>query len=289
MSHALPVPKASAELLEWLLVTMRPMSRTRVKEQLRIGRILVNGQPVTRHDHQLQPGDRIEIAREPLAKRAEFELPIIYQDDSIVVIDKPPGLLSVATESEKEDTAFARLRAFLETQRLGRPFVVHRLDRETSGLLLFALCSTVREELQRKWSEVQKSYLAVIEGIPSPAEGKVEDYLIEGRDLRVRSCNNPGQEARKAITEYRVVVKREQFSLVEVLLRTGRKHQIRVHMSGLGCPVTGDIAYGARNNPAGRLGLHAWRLRLDHPVTGQVVELESPLPSVLQNVVGGNK
>ena len=153
----LPTPSADAELLEWLLATLRPMSRTRVKQVLRSGRVTVNGTSITSHEHPVRVGDQVSITREapesPEAKRRG--LVVAYEDESLVVIDKQPGLLTVATESEKTDTAFARLRALLAARRSGRPFVVHRLDRETSGLLLFALRPEIRDRLQANWGSVR--------------------------------------------------------------------------------------------------------------------------------------
>jgi 23S rRNA pseudouridine1911/1915/1917 synthase len=191
----------------------------------------------------------------------------------------------VATEGEKLDTAFARLNDHLRARRAGRPFVVHRLDRDTSGLLLFAKSPEVRDRLQAGWDAVEKTYLAVVEGAPEPAAGAVENFLTEGKDLRVRPTR-PGGRARRAVSRYRVAATRGRYSLVEVTLETGRKHQIRVHLAGLGCPVVGDAVYGTAADPAGRLGLHAWRLALDHPVGGRRVELRSPLPETLGRLVG---
>jgi 23S rRNA pseudouridine1911/1915/1917 synthase len=283
----LPPPTTDAPLLAWLLAALAPMNRTRVKQLLRSGRVNVNGRAVTRHDHPLRAGDRVSIARESAAVRAaEPGVAIVYEDAALIVIDKPAGLLSVATESEKLDTAFTRLRAHLAVRRAGRPFVVHRLDRETSGLLLFATSPAVRDQLQAAWNTVVKTYLAIVKGVPDPREGVVENFLIEGTDLRVRARTHASGHAKRAVTQYRVTAVRGRYSLVEVGLRTGRKHQIRVHMAGLGCPVAGDAVYGAESDPAGRLGLHAWRLAFDHPVTGERVELESAMPEVLQRVIG---
>lgn len=169
-TRKLPPPNAEAELLAWLLGTLRPMSRTRVKQILQSGRVIVNGVSVTRHDHPIRIGDQVGISPEtavpPIADRRGPV--IVFEDDSLVVIDKQPGLLTVATDSEKTDTAFARLRALLATRRLGRPYVVHRLDRETSGLLIFALRPDIRDRMQSSWDNVKKTYLAVVEGTPEP-------------------------------------------------------------------------------------------------------------------------
>ena len=285
----LPPPTAGAPLLAWLVDALRPTSRTRVKEWLRTGRVAVNGVPTTRHDHPLRPGDRVTIDHgKPAAGSAtlaDAEVAIVYEDDALIVLDKPAGLLTVATEAEKTDTTFARLKAHLSATRAGRPFVVHRLDRDTSGLLLFARSAAVRDQLQANWPAVAKTYLAVTEGTPRPAEGVVDNFVTEGRDLRVRA-GRAGPDAKRAVTRYRVLAERGRYALVEVTLETGRKHQIRVHLAGLGCPVAGDAVYGAATDPAGRLGLHAWRLAFAHPTTGRRVELESPLPRNLGRVVG---
>jgi 23S rRNA pseudouridine1911/1915/1917 synthase len=281
-ARELPPPTADAKLLDWLLAALAPMNRTRVKQLLRSGRVLVNGAPVTRHDHPLTPKDRVAVAQEAPQAAA---VAVVYEDAALVVIDKPAGLLTVATESEKTDTAFVRLRDHLAAKRAARPFVVHRLDRDTSGLLLFAKSPEVRDALQANWDAAAKTYLAVVEGSPNPAEGWVENYLTEGRDLRVRASHRPGGDAKRAATRYRVVATRGGYSLVEVTLETGRKHQIRVHLAGLGCPVAGDRVYGAKTDPAGRLCLHATRLAFDHPVTGERVETESPLAEAVARIV----
>ncbi|HEV3385945.1 MAG TPA: RluA family pseudouridine synthase [Gemmata sp.] len=287
----LPSPDSETSLLSWLIDVLEPMNRTRVKQLLRSGRVAVNNVATTRHDHPLHPDDHITVLREvPSSIRnrnsKRNEIALLFLDDAVVAIDKPPGLLTVATESEKLDTAFARLNAHLHTHKAGRPFVVHRLDRETSGLLLFARSAEIRDHFQAHWGLVKKTYLAVVEGQPKSPEGTIENFLLEGRNLRVRMCNKETANARRAVSRYRLIANRGNYSLVEVELETGRKHQIRVHMSGLGCPIIGDAAYGAATNPVGRLGLHAWRLAFDHPLTGKRIELESPFPEKLGRVVG---
>src|SRR3954451_22499585 len=166
--QSLPSPTADAQLLEWLLAQLAPMNRTRVKQLLRSGRVHVNGASVTRHDHPLRPGDTLTIARDAPAPSELAGIAIVYEDAHLIVIDKPAGLLTVATESEKTDTAFVRLAEHMAARNAGRPFVVHRLDRDTSGLLLFARSAEVRDELQANWEDVTKTYLAVVEGTPSP-------------------------------------------------------------------------------------------------------------------------
>lgn len=276
--HRLPPPTAPAPLLAWLVEALRPMSRTKVKGLLASGRVEVNGVPTTRFDRQLTPTDRVTIADRPT--RPSVPYPVVFADDVVIVIDKPAGLLTVATDAEKHATAFARLAAAGE-----RPVVVHRLDRDTSGLLLFARTQAVRDTLQANWDGATKAYLAVVEGVPRVREGVIDSFLAEGRDLRVRAGPPDRLGAKLAISRYRVVRERGGRALVEVSLVTGRKHQIRVHLAGLGCPVVGDRVYGATTDPAGRLGLHAWRLGFAHPTRGVRIELESPLSDKLQRLV----
>jgi 23S rRNA pseudouridine1911/1915/1917 synthase len=286
--RALP-PATESPLLSWLLAALKPMPRTRIKQLLKHGQISVNGKPTKKFDLLLQAGDRVTVGRakpEPVApvlKRAG--MPVIFSDDDLIVIDKPSGLLSVATDTEKAATAFSVLSECLAAQRRGRVFVVHRIDRDTSGLLMFARSEEVRDRLQATWEGVTKTYLAVVEGVPKPPEGVVQNYLTEGPDYRVRVSAMPGPEAKLAVTHYKVSKSNDRYSLVEVNLETGRKHQIRVHLSRLGCPIIGDKIYGATRSPAERLGLHAWRLEFAHPTTGRRIELESPLPDVLRSVV----
>lgn len=272
-------PDHAGPLLPFLLATLAPMNRTRVKQLLTHGRIHVNGKAITRHDHVVLPGDQITVDRSP--SRPTPLLPIVYEDESLVVIDKPDGLLTVATKSEKVVTAFR----LLETSMAARPAVVHRLDRETSGLLLFAKSQAIREQLQASWDRVEKTYLAVVAGTPNPPSGVIDNFLTEGKSLRVTASSVMKPGAKRAVSRFRVVKSGKNYSLVEVVIKTGRKHQIRVHLSGLGHPVIGDKVYGSTHNPARRLGLHAHRLAFDHPITGKRITVESPLPASLSRIV----
>jgi len=285
----LPAVTTDAPLLAWLLAALAPMSRTKVKELLARGGVSVNGTPITQFDHPLKPGDRVTAGKAAVrdTSLSAANIAVIHEDESVIVVDKPAGLLTVATDAEKEDTAFARLSAHLTARDAGRPFTVHRLDRETSGLLLFARSAYTRDALQTGWQELTKTYLAVVQGRPPQAEGRVENFLAETKDFRVRVCADGEPDAKRAASKYRVLTANSRLSLIEVELVTGRKHQIRVHLETLGCPIIGDPLYGRAGNPAGRLGLHAARLVFPHPITGETVRLESPLPDALRKLVGG--
>jgi 23S rRNA pseudouridine1911/1915/1917 synthase len=283
----MPPVAEEAPLLAWLLKTLTPMNRTRVKQMLKHGGVAVNGRPVTRHDHPLKPGDTVTLLRNGAADRTleEADITVVYRDDALIAIDKPAGLLTVATETERIDTAFARLSTHLEARKLGRPFVVHRLDRDTSGLLLFARSHEARDTLQAQWERTTKFYLAVVKGELPAAEGVIENHLVEGNDYRVRVCAAGELGAKRAISRYRVVKTGQRRSLVEIELVTGRKHQIRVHLNDLGFPILGDPVYGQPMNPANRLALHAARIVVPHPVAGEMIQLQAPLPDELRKLV----
>jgi len=289
-------PPAEEPLLLWLVKALAPMKRTRVKQLLQHGRVLVNGAIVTRHDHPVAPSDTLamlpegalpptEFLAQAAGKTAKPPFHIVFSDDHLLVVEKPSGLLSVANGPHKTNTMFAKLLEWLDTQKAGRPHVVHRLDRETSGLMVFARTRQIADDLQENWDTVKKTYLAICEGHPRPAQGTVDNLIEEGRDLKVRVVDRPGPEVRRSITTYRTLSTHGNLSLVELGLETGRKHQIRVHLAHLGCPVTGDELYGATLNPCGRIALHACRLEFPHPATGRVLSFESPLPDPMRKMV----
>jgi 23S rRNA pseudouridine1911/1915/1917 synthase len=208
----------------------------------------------------------------------------VFEDDALIVLDKPAGLLTVGTNDDKTDTLFFRLNEYLRTHDAESPqraLVVHRLDRETSGLVLFAKGEEVQRRLQESWEKVEKVYRAIVEGEPDPKEGKITGYLTESSALQVFHNDYQTPGGRLAITHYRVLQTRGDYSLIEVRLQTGRKHQIRVHMEGLGCLVVGDRRYGSKVDPCGRLGLHACTLAFTHPLTGEALRFNSSLPAAL--------
>lgn len=287
-SRVLPAPTAETPLLLHLLAVLKPMNRTRVKQLLKFGSVTINGKPYTRHDHPVKPGDEIRVLTaipQPKANILEKAMiDIIYEDEAMIVVNKPAGLLTVATDHEKQLTLFAVLSAHAEETGCDRPYVVHRLDRDTSGVIVFARSPEVRDALQDDWESVNKLYLAVTEGTPTPTEGVIDTHLSETKDLRMRI--SPQQEgSKRAVTGYRVLREKEKRALLEVELRTGRKHQIRVHLASRGCPVVGDQVYGAKTNPINRLGLHAWKLGFIHPINGDQFEIAAECPKEFGKLV----
>lgn len=280
----------SEPLLAYLLGTMGLKRRT-IKNLLKFGAVAVNGSTVRQFDHLLAIGDRVLVSDVQTAiatGRLEYaRIQVVHEDAALIVVEKPAGLLTVATSAGETDTLFFRLNEFLRGRRATDPdraLIVHRLDRETSGLVLFAKTVQTQYELQTAWSAVEKIYQAVVIGRPEPESGTIRSYLTETSELQVFSNDHPTPGGRLAITNYRVLQTRGDFSLVEVRLDTGRKHQIRVHLAGLGCPVAGDRRYGAKLNPCRRLALHAKRLAFDHPSTGERIGLNSPLAAALHKL-----
>jgi 23S rRNA pseudouridine1911/1915/1917 synthase len=214
-------------------------------------------------------------------------LKIIHEDDSIIVVEKSAGLLTIASETEKVNTAYYRLNEFLRLRSSTsgeRIFIVHRLDRDTSGLLVFAKTEIVKRKLQENWSGVKKRYYVIVEGKPKKKDGEIESRLQETKSLKVYSDPH-SDDAKLSKTSYRIMKSGRDYSLLDVLLETGRKNQIRVHLSDIGHPVAGDKKYGAKTNPLKRLGLHAYLLLFKHPVSGELMRFKSKMPHKFGKVI----
>lgn len=274
-------PEEETTLLEFLLGAVKGKSRNAVKNLLTRRQVLVDGEVTTRHDAALKPGNVVTLLPPGDPAPAELPFPICYEDDYLLAVEKPAGLLSVASDREKEHTAWRMVSAAVRVKDpAARVYVVHRLDQDTSGLLLFAKSQELKERLQANWDSLvkERGYLAVVEGRPPEAEGVVRSWLKETKTHLVYSVDAPCKDGKEAITEYRLVKTNGAYSLLELYLQTGRKNQIRVHMKDLGCSVVGDKRYGGQKSPIGRLCLHAHRLVFTHPVTGQLVTLKSRKP-----------
>ena len=220
-------------------------------------------------------------------KPGDRELELVYEDDFILVVNKPSGMLTISTGRKEEQTAYRILTDYVRSRSGGRRgsqprvFIVHRLDRDTSGLLVLANNEEVKYALQDSWNDsvLERKYVALVEGTPSKAQGTVTSWLTEDPSTMKVFSSPFDNGGRKAVTHYRVRSSSGAYSLIEFELETGRKNQIRVHACVLGHPVAGDRKYGARTNPVGRLALHASTLVFRHPVTGKVFSFKSPAPN----------
>jgi 23S rRNA pseudouridine1911/1915/1917 synthase len=270
-----------AELLPFLLDHITNRGRNSVKSLLSRGQVSVNGKSVTKHNFPLQPGQIVAIDQEkPAAAKELIGLTIVHEDDDLIVIQKDAGLLSIATGEDNELTAYRQL---MEHVRLSNPksrvFVVHRLDRDTSGVMMFAKSERIQQLLQNTWKDTvkERSYVALVEGAVKKPEGTISSWLKETSTLKMYSSHHDG-DGLHAVTHYKLIQANRHFSLLEVKLETGRKNQIRVHMADIGHPIAGDKKYGAETKAVGRLGLHARVLSFVHPVSGELLTFESPIP-----------
>ena len=274
-------------LLPFLFETLKNESKTTVKSLLAHKQITVNDKPIRQFDTPLKPGDKVGIYFDEVRSVLTNPLlSILYEDESLIVIDKQSGLLSMATENDKEKTAYRILSQHVkQTNPRNCVFILHRLDRETSGIMMFAKNQQVQEQLQKNWDQaiLERKYVAVVEGQPKQTQGKIRSYIAENSTYLVHTTN--ASNGKLAITNYRVLKSNGQYSLIELELETGRKNQIRVHMQEMGCPVTGDKKYGAKSNPIRRLALHAFKLRFIHPVTHKEMSFETPIPKRFETAV----
>lgn len=269
---------APAKLLDFLYQALKGQSRTTVKSLLSHRQISINGKITSQFDAPLKPGDKVTVYFDKSQKPFSHPLlEIVYEEDSFLVVNKKSGLLTISTDKIKEETAYHLLNEYVKQKNPGKHiFIVHRLDRDTSGFLLFAKDQETQDFFQSNWNEIvsERKYIAVTEGCPPHQEGTVESFLSEDASCFMHSSSI----GKKATTHYKVLKSNGIYALIEVSLETGRKNQIRVHMHDLGCPISGDKKYGARTNPLRRLALHAYKLRFIHPVTHQEMLFESPVP-----------
>ena len=240
----------------------------------------MDGRPTSQFDTPLAPGQVVTILSVPAPKSGALPFPLLYEDEHLIVVNKPAKLLSVATDKEKTRTAYHIVTDYVKSQHIdNRVYVLHRLDRDTSGVLMFARDLETKELFQTKWNEIitRRGYRALVEGTPRPDRDTIRSYLVESRTHMIFS-GAPGPGAKEAVTNYQVLKSGGGYSLLDISIDTGRKNQIRVHMKELGCPIAGDKQYGAHTNPIGRLCLHANELSFLHPATGQPVTFTARTP-----------
>jgi 23S rRNA pseudouridine1911/1915/1917 synthase len=256
-------------------------SKTTIKQWITHGSVKVNGRLETNPATKVKPEDVVEYNRQKLKKvRHRSPFPLYCEDEFIVVAEKPAGLLTVGDRGTGGTSFYQQMLNYIKANSDGKEklYVVHRLDREVSGLLVFAKTEKVQEQMKEQWNKVIKRYYALVEGDPPKERDTIVSWLMEGGDQKVRSVREQ-EGAKKAVTRYRVMDRTAGFSLLEVELETGRKNQIRVHLSEMGCPVVGDRRYGADAKFVRRIRLHAFYLSFPHPATGELLEFKSKMPA----------
>lgn len=280
------VIKEENTLLPFLFQLLNEQSKSSVKALLARGQISVNGKLTAQFDTPLKPGDEVLVSYE--RGKVEFSNPllsIVWEDDELIVVNKKEGLLSVSSERVKERTAYHLLSDYVKkSDPANKIFVLHRLDRDTSGLMMFAKNMRMQKELQSNWNSAitARSYVAVVEGRPE----KDSDLLISNltENSRMQVYVTVEGEGKEAITRYRTLSSNGHYTLLELDLETGRKNQIRAQMQSIGNSIAGDDKYGAETDPAGRLMLHARRLFFIHPATGEEMRFETRIPTTFTSL-----
>jgi RluA family pseudouridine synthase len=278
------------ELLNYLFSVLRDQSKNNVKALLSKKFIAVNGLCVTQYNYMLYKGDIVQLSKEPFektnikTKKSEQRLPkldIVYEDDDFLVINKPSGLLSVESDKEKSDTAYKLVLEYMQKKdKFARVFQVHRIDKMTSGILMFTKSYELKEALMLNWNKLvlRREYIAIVEGILDNKKDKIVSYLKETSTHLMYDSKNPN-DGLKAITYYEVLKENKDYSLLKVNIDSGRKNQIRVVMESLGHPIIGDDKYNSHLDPLKRLGLHASMLELKHPLTNKIYSFKAKIPS----------
>lgn len=253
--------------------------RNDIKNLLKYRNVQVDGHIKTHYAYPLKEGQIVEIK----APQQELPFDILYEDKEMIVICKPCGLLSEQTQNENEKTAYHLVKNYLQKKK-ENIYLVHRLDQYTSGVLMFVKTQKLYELLTRDWNHYVKvrGYIAIVEGKMPHSKGTIENYLAESKTQNVYITSK--DKGKKAITHYKQIRFNKRYSMLEIRLDTGRKNQIRVHMSSLHHPIVGDTKYGATLNPLHRLGLHAHELMLIHPVTHKEMRFTAKTPDSFEKL-----
>ena len=277
-------------LLDFILRNNKDsISRNKLKNILTKGCISVNGKAITQYNYKLHIGDEICIQREKMTPYKNFysqSLKIIYEDNNIIIIDKACGVLSMQTAHHGYSIKTILDKYFRESHQNCNAHVVHRLDRDTSGLMIYAKNRDIQQLYEENWKQMvtDRKYIAVVEGIMEKDSGRIESFLKD--DKFFFTFSSPVDNGGKlAITNYKVLKHNNNYSLVEFKLDTGRKNQIRVHSDLIGHPIVGDTKYGKHNTEMPRLCLHAYKLHLYLPNTNKVIKFETPIPDYFLKLV----
>lgn len=268
------------ELFNYLRVNMSNKSKNNIKSLLKNECILVNNRIVTKYNYGVKTGDIIEINRN---KRIDSELDIIYEDNNIIVVNKPSKLLTISNKNEKENTLYRMVSDYLKKEKK-KVFVIHRLDYDTSGVIMFAKSKEVQELYQSRWNELAKirEYTAVVEGTTN-SKGHIESYLKQTKTLLVYSSKS--KDGYFAVTDYERLMYNDKYSMLRIHISTGRRNQIRCHMYDIKHPILGDSRYNSKDNPLGRLALHANKLVISDPISKKELTFVSEVPLEFYNLV----
>jgi 23S rRNA pseudouridine1911/1915/1917 synthase len=282
----------TASLFELLQDQLPDSPKQRIKNMLRHATLLVDGKPLANPSLEVKEGSKVEIRKGSAPQKEQRSpFPVHYEDKDLLIVEKPAGLLTVNQSKTPETSLYKEVFDWIKTKSGGkqRPYIVHRLDREVSGLLIFAKSEEVQELLKDNWPEVEKRYYALVHGAPDRREGTIHTWLQEDERQRVHVVQDETDGAKEAITHFREVEHYRNYSLLEIELETGRKNQIRVHLAHIGCPIAGDWRYGAPKAANRPIHLLAYQLRLPHPLSGKIIEVELKLPKDFLKLAEGKQ
>ncbi len=272
--------KEEKELLSYLIENLS-FSRNNAKNLLSHHLISIDGAPVSQFNFMLSKGDTLIISKKPIKRKKRSDLPIIFENDELIVINKPYGLLSVASDKEKSSTAYRMVMDYLqEKDKKARIYIVHRLDKETSGVLMFVKSEKLKDALTSKRNEIVKKrgYYAIVEGVLSKKEDKIINYLKMNSLNLMYATSSKDKGAYRCVTNYKVIKENEKYSLLDINLESGRKNQIRVAFGSMKHYVLGDDKYGEPENPLSRLALHAYELSFINPLDNKKYDFKCEMP-----------
>ncbi len=274
------VVKEKDKLYNYLRKNITYKSKNNIKTLLKSNSVLVNDKVVNNHDYILEVGDVISFGN---SDKRNPSLKIIYEDENIIVLDKPTKLLTISNRKEKENTLYRQVSDYLRKEGK-KVFIIHRLDYDTSGVIMFAKNQMIQKLYQDNWNKIAKirEYVTVVEGI-TESHGHIESYLKQNKSLQVYSSK--GKDGLFSVTDYEKIVNNSKYSLLKIYISTGRRNQIRCHMFDIGHPIIGDSRYGSNSNPLGRLALHATLLQIMDPLTKKVFNFKSDVPKDFMGLI----
>ena len=266
-------------LFDYLRNNIDGKSKNNIKSLLKNEVVFVNGKIVTKYNYVLCDGDVVEINK----KKANNNINIIYEDNDIIVIDKPSKILTISNKNEKVNTLYRMVSDYLKKEHK-KVFIIHRLDFDTSGIIMFAKSQRVQKLYQDNWNDLAKirEYTAIVDGITAN-KGHIESYLKQTKTLLVYSSKN--KDGLFAIKEYEKIGGNSKYSMLKILISTGRRNQIRCHMADIGHPILGDYRYKCKINPIDRLCLHANRLEIINPITKELMVFNSNIPKEFNSII----
>lgn len=273
--------RRTASLFELMQDQLPDSPKQRIRNMLRHATLLVDGMPLANPGLEVKEGSKVEIRKGSAPQQQKSSpFPIHYQDNHLLIVEKPAGLLTVNQSKTPETSLYKEVFDWLRARSGGkeRPYIVHRLDREVGGLLIFAKSEEVQEILKENWKQVEKRYYALVHGAPPEKSGTIHTWLQEDARQRVHVVKGATGGAKEAITHYQLQQKFSHYSLLEIILETGRKNQIRVHLAHLNCPIAGDWRHGAPEVKDRPIHLLAYYLQLPHPLSGKMIRAELKLP-----------